>query len=623
MEITPNNKLWLLKNVDLDPNYNYTIDFDSLSAQENYFNEKIFTEFTINDGYSYTRDSRAIKIELPIDKMFGINYFMFENEETNKRYYAFILSKEWVRADVTAVTFKIDVMQSFMFDYDLEESFIEREHQDRFLKSDNNLFPIYNIEDEQLEMGTDYKIKSSQKIKDNVNAPDNLVWYEIIATQPIVEENYSNTDPTLYKNRCSVLNEYNIYTGVYVYLLPKIIGKDKNFYTIDGTGAIQQLNSTYIERFIARSTAVIAIRVLHYSPITYEISDYKNGYLLKFPSGYKDSNPYDVTAMRVVTAKNSNFGGVDLSNYGGYYLNLSRLEKSNTNSKLNLTIKPVVIGNDIDINNLKNIKYETKMMTNPYYYYQLCDYQSTPLKVKNEFIDNEKDIIYIQSIAVQQKNKLFINNYNNDNGKEYNTINSTISELPLTNDAYISYMAQNKASATTGVALNIAGAVANLGLGLATGGIGLAVAGSNAIGIGNNIAQTLLKRTDLKNTPDSIRQLGNNAEFDIIDNNFQIVITEFEITDKFKNKIFNYFFHYGYKCNDFKKPNLKSRYYFNYIKTIGVNIKTGIDADFKAELVNIFNNGVTIFHYRDNTTFKGVNNFDYENVEMSIIGGNN
>ena len=77
--------------------------------------------------------------------------------------------------------------------------------------------------------------------------------------------------------------------------------------------------------------------------------------------------------------------------------------------------------------------------------------------------------------------------------------------------------------------------------------------------------------------------------------------------------------HYGYKCNNFKKPNTRSRYYFNYIKTIDANIKSNINRDYITELENLFNNGVTIWHYRDATTFKGMRNYDYENVEMALL----
>ena len=107
------------------------------------------------------------------------------------------------------------------------------------------------------------------------------------------------------------------------------------------------------------------------------------------------------------------------------------------------------------------------------------DNQSSALKILNENIVSEMSLKYRQSIGIQSKSKIFVENYNGDNGKFFNTINNTISELPLLNDAYISYMASNKASATTGVALNVGLGVATLGLGIMTGGIGL-IAGAGA-----------------------------------------------------------------------------------------------------------------------------------------------
>ena len=622
MQTIPNSTLYLCKNVDLDPSYNYTIDFDNITAQTNYFDSKIASEFEINEGYSYIRDSQTLKVQANIDDLLGINYLFYNNG--SKRYYAFITKKEYINPTCTSLTFKLDVLQSFMFNYEIDESFIEREHQDRFNVNGNNLELKYNIETENLDAGTEYDIVSSSKLKDNDNAPAGLVWVEVLASQAIATGNYGNTEPATFKNMCMPLYQNEVRTGLYCYLFPSIIGKNtftgSRFYTYDGTGAIVSLND--LMSSLASSTAVLAIRVLHYCPIKFNISAYSSGYLVTFPSGYKnsaDQNMYDTTAMRVVTANVSNFGGVNFSNYGGYILNLYRI-KENINDTLTTRILPRVINKSyVNIENTKDINFEPKLLTYPYQYYQLCDYQSLPLKIKNEYIDVAKNIKYIQSIGIQSKSKLYVENYNNDNGKEYNTINSTISELPLANNAYISYMAQNKATATSGVALNVATGLGTLGLGLATGGIGLIAGVGMAVNSATQIANNLIKMQDLKDTPDSIRQAGNNAEFDLLDNNYQIVLTELRIKSNYREKIFNYFYHYGYKCNDFKKPNTRSRYYFNYIKTIGANIKTNIDADFRAEIENAYNNGLTIWHYRDALTFKGINNYDYENVETNLM----
>ena len=115
MQTIPNSTLYLCKNVELDPNYNYTIDFENITAQANYFDSKIATEFEINEGYSYIRDSQSLKVQANIDDLLGINYLFYNNG--NKRYYAFITKKEYINPTCTSLTFKLDVLQSFMFNY--------------------------------------------------------------------------------------------------------------------------------------------------------------------------------------------------------------------------------------------------------------------------------------------------------------------------------------------------------------------------------------------------------------------------------------------------------------------------------------------------------------------------
>lgn len=625
----PNSILYLLKNVDLDVDYNYVIDFNSESEQLIYFNEHIASELHNNDSYSYIRETEQIVVDEPIDSLIDVNYLMFNNG--SKWYYGFITNKEYVSTSRTRLSFKLDVYQSFMFDYEIDESFIEREHQDRFIKENDKLKAKFNTALENLDVGTDYDIIENEKLKDNPNAPDNLVWLEVIATQPLVKDvEYSNTDTTKFKNKADKLEQNGVDTNFYCYLLPYIIGTNLDlyhWYTYEGTGNIVQLEDPAFE---ATSTAIVSIRVLHYCPIKYEIIEYQpsasysKGYLISFPSGYTASaeeNNYDLTDMRVIMANNTNFGGVNLQYHtSSRFLNLVDINKDNENSTLASTIKPVEIAiNDLSINNLKNKEYETKLKTYPYEYIQLCDYQSNPLKIKQEYIDSEKTIKFKQSYGIQTKTKYYVEDYNNDKGKEYNSTSSTISELPLFTDEYISYMAQNKASATTGVAVNTIAGIASLALGVFTGGIGLVAGAGMAINSATQIANHLIKMQDLKDSPDSIRQAGNNAEFDLIDLNYGLVKTKLRIKEEHYNRVYNYLYHYGYKCNDFKKPNVRSRYYFNYIKTIGVNIKTNLNGNIKNELANIYNNGVTIWHYRNKNTFKGVNNYDYENVEINLM----
>ena len=609
------SELYLCENVELDSNYNYTIDFDNLETQHNYFLSKVFNSFLENTGYSYIRDTQILKVYENIDNLKNVNYLFYENN--GKIYYAFIDKKDYVSSNCTALTFKIDVMQTFMFDYEIKESFIEREHQDRYAI---DLKPIYSLTSESLDCGSDYDISNIEIVKDNQNTPDNLVWVEIVSTQPLSTGTYSTTDNNTLKNRSMRLIQNNIHSNVYCYLFPKIMSQSySKFYTYRGTGEIVEINSINIEDMLSEATCILSKRILTYSPIKYTIDYYNNGYLLKFEGGYTRSNVGGLKPVLVVTANNVNFGGIDLTDLGGYYLNLYKLDVSNLNDEMYTPISYTRLTPILNINNLKNINYETKLHTYPYEYIQLTDNQSNPLIVKNEYLTDVSKIKVVQSVGITAKLKAYVDNYCGDSGKFYNLTNATINELPLMSDAYISYLSQSKATATTGVAINTIAGIGSLAFGIATGGVGLVAGLGMAGSIGVNIANQMLQRQDLKQSPDNVRVAGNNAEFDILDSNFKIRKSLFTIKDEFYKRIFNYFYHYGYACNNFKTPNLKSRYYFNYIKTIGVVIKTGIDNVYKQQLEDIYNNGVTLWHYRNVETFKGVNNYDYENVETNLM----
>lgn len=58
----------------------------------------------------------------------------------------------------------------------------------------------------------------------------------------------------------------------------------------------------------------------------------------------------------------------------------------------------------------------------------------------------------------------------------------------------------------------------------------------------------------------------------------------------------DYFSMYGYKVNELKTPNINTRANWNYIKTIGMNLKGDLPQDDIIELKQIFNRGCTFWH---------------------------
>ena len=123
--ITPQTELRLIKCPIEKDNLNQ-INFASKEAQYNYFNS--LTHITA-DKFTYQRKDGIIRFPNHIDNLLGYNYVMYQNEAfTDKWFYAFITNMEYVNNEMTNITIKTDVFQTWQFDLIYKQSFIEREH---------------------------------------------------------------------------------------------------------------------------------------------------------------------------------------------------------------------------------------------------------------------------------------------------------------------------------------------------------------------------------------------------------------------------------------------------------------------------------------------------------------
>lgn len=115
--------LTLYKGFKYDNNYDYVRTFKNKAEQDNYFNslEHIYCE-----EYEYIREYEPFNVELSHAYLTtnGFNYLKFNNGY--KDMYAFIIAKNYVNDEVTELEIEIDVIQTFMFDINIKNSFIER-----------------------------------------------------------------------------------------------------------------------------------------------------------------------------------------------------------------------------------------------------------------------------------------------------------------------------------------------------------------------------------------------------------------------------------------------------------------------------------------------------------------
>lgn len=645
MQITPKSTLYLCKNVDLDPDYNFTIDFDNITAQENYFINKIANEFKVNEGYTYIRDNETIKVQAHIDTLLGINYLFYDNG--NKNYYAFITKKEYVSPNCTRLYFKIDVLQSFMFNYEIDECFIEREHQDRYYKEGEYLIPLYNRETENIERGQDYIKTERVKIPDNIPANFTLAtgssadktfqlyWLTIVCKESIGKKYWSagggiitGSQPSEDKTTSVKGMPNNVFT--YVAPLPLFLGIWANEPVVrcvstNSITASQDIVAPLTLKQVMALTSdpkVISINISRYCPFSYECDkDTENIGNIYTATRYK---LYPARAPEGTWANDINltcyeWNSSNSTGSGALFFINSPNERSAPILTTNHNLKISKDALNIDV--LKDITLEPKLNTNDYSYYEV-EMGSRKLKLNKEDLKPDTlQLEYNTSYSAKNGQALIPLNYK---GQERNVTDmlaydSTTNEMALRTDAWLTYLANNKASMVSGFVTGAIQTIGGLAIGIATGGIGFAVAGAQALSYAGSISNSITQINDIKNKPDEVKSTSLDVVLDYTTKDLYLTLNKYDLRQQFKNKVYNYFFHFGYKCNDFKKPNVRSRYYFNYIKTIGANIKTNIDSDFRAELINIFNNGITIWHYRNANTFKGVNNYDYENVEINLM----
>jgi hypothetical protein len=129
--IGPSTTVRVCQSIPLDNTYTDTILFTSKSAQESYFASKTKKVYS---GLTYQRlasnsSTWAIFLEDVADYFYDCNYLAFKNGGFGDKWlYAFISDILYINENCTALTFEIDVMQTWLFDFEIKKSFIERMH---------------------------------------------------------------------------------------------------------------------------------------------------------------------------------------------------------------------------------------------------------------------------------------------------------------------------------------------------------------------------------------------------------------------------------------------------------------------------------------------------------------
>lgn len=155
--VVPSSNIILIQ-TPFEIDYKNNLTFSNSTSQLSYFNSLPHTDIT---DATYQRKEGVIRYPALIDNILSYNYCMYQNENfSNKWFFAFIKSMEYVNNNVTNISIETDVWQTYQFDLTFKKSFVEREHVN------NDSVGIHTIP-EGLETG-EY-ISNAHVIDDHMN----------------------------------------------------------------------------------------------------------------------------------------------------------------------------------------------------------------------------------------------------------------------------------------------------------------------------------------------------------------------------------------------------------------------------------------------------------------------
>lgn len=549
MLISPTSEVRLLSNVPLTSDNQHQMTFNSLAEQTAFFQGK--TSYTFTE-LNYQKEIGVTHLPKGYDELYNCNYLMYRNTSvSSKWYYAFITKKTYVNPNSTIIEYTLDVFQTWQFDTWLKPSFVEREHTTRW-NSDGS--PVVNTVDEGLNYGSEYINKRITRY-----IPYDDVFFLIIVCKNRMDTNGN-------KEITPVLNGSPQPLTYYIHPF-KMDGSTPTCYW-DGTN------------YGALSSLTDVLKNL------YKITDAQNNivslYVTEYP-GFQLN--YGGDTLMFTSDKTEPVTIQDSTSINTFYLkSLPEYEERSFD-----------LGNKYDGYDTVT---ESKLLMYPYTVTILSDLKGNQVELKNEYMDGQNVTLKtIGGLGTSNKVAYYIDNYLGLVGPaalQHAIINSNPNDVPIITDLLSAYIQGNrntiKNQSNSLLFNSVFGAIGNS----LTRNIGGAIQEG-----GNSYFQVqgmLAKMKDLDNTPPSISNLGGNTAFDYGNDIKGVYVIKKQITAEYQKKLTDFFKMYGYKVNEVKVPNLKSRQHYNYIKTVGAVVFGDAPREDMEKIQDIFNAGVTLWH---------------------------
>lgn len=566
--IGPSTTVRVCQSIPLDNTYTDTILFTSKSAQESYFASKTKKVYS---GLTYQRlasnsSTWAIFLEDVADYFYDCNYLCFQNGGFgNKWLYAFISDILYINENCTAITFEIDVMQTWLFDFEIKKSFIERMHvaddtiSRNVVEEDLNFmqrYEYYYVENSRLFEGSTHPLDTDGEFDDHI-IYDSII---LVATSEDVDEEDEVLEGGLIQNT---------YQGL------KYIGFNANDLGVGYCNAwLKRMNEG------GKAGAINSISMVPSAGLTY--SSGGNGKLninIEDPNGNVGEKEYLINYSTLdddYIPKNNK-----LFCWPYHFFSITTLDGQSYDYKY----EDIIESDPVPGTSTMKFKFKFAFGTDPTY----MMYPSYYMKCKNN---------YDYGIKLSGFPKCNWNFGVWENYYAQQDTNITLSMLAS---------ALGSVSSASGSVVSDAGSKKGLGVGT---GLAIAQAGLGTLQAG---LSTFGGLSVVKSQPDQSKGANNVGGV-----NYNMETMDFWIIHKrlhwgYVVKIDDYFTKFGYRVNSTGVPNLHTRKYWNYLKLDQPSVTGNMPVGDMRMIKQILSNGITFWHTTD------VGNYDLNNNE-GVLG---
>lgn len=557
--VIPQTDLILLK-CPLEEDQQNQLTFTNETAQYNYFSN--LPSLSGGNDFTYQRKDGRVRFNADIEDIRDYNYCMYRNDAySNKWFYCFITDMEYANDGVTFITLKTDVWQTWQFQLNFQNSFVEREHVNSDGVGEHTV-------PENLDYGEYVANTSSSKVVVCRPGKDAYICMQVTNTTLASVNIGGQTLPTV----AFPFEGHQMFTG---------IPQGCAIYAFDMSKPDELTLFRTIVRlydYYGKADAIVSIFIAPEFCSTWTYGQIQ----------VSDHTGLDGTTLRVPD-----------------YSQVAR--------KQNLGIIPgypytTTISGYTPKNN--------KLFTYPYNYLYLSNDNGADVVYHYEdFLDNTPQ--FMMYGALEQGGSIFIaptNSKKNRQAGDGNCWNEGISlgklpQISWTSNYYLNWQAVNASNIVVqstldglGFVGDVMGALTPLAASKKSGQMNMYKAEalsegvSASVGLGKKVASTMQQIKQAKLVPDQAKGNISAGSISFANADYGYRWTNMCIRYEYAKMIDDYFSMFGYKVNSLKTPNITGRTNWNYVKTVICNVVGNVPQRDIEEIKAIFNEGITFWH---------------------------